>query len=123
MQGNNEQAPGQPPHDPARFGRLSVRTSHNPFAWMLFFVSTSVEINGHAQKQPWGTSTYDLPEGVHNVKVYFNYLFGPAGVGMTQVQIYAGHNSHLSYRPPIFIFSTTNIVENERHPIHQLPAG
>ena len=89
---------------------------------MLFFVSTSVEINGHAQKQPWGTSTYDLPVGVHNIRVYFNYLFGPAGVGSTQVEIYNGYNSHLSYRPPVFIFSTTELLEDQRQPIYQLPS-
>ena len=88
---------------------------------MLFFVSTSVEIDGQPQKQPWGTSTYDLPAGVHNVRVYFNYLFGPAGIGTTQIQIHAGHNSHLSYRPPVFIFSTTELIEDQRQPIYQLP--
>ena len=123
MQGQNPYQPQSPVgHDPnARWGRLSVHTSHNPFAWMLFFVSTSVEVNGQKQKHPWGTSTYDLQEGTHHVKVYFNYLFGPACIGTTEIQIHAGHTSHLSYRPPIFIFSKATLIEDERRPIQQLP--
>lgn len=119
MQGH---VPAVPQAQPG-WGRLSIYTSHNPLAWMLYFVSTSIEINGQAQKQPWGTTTYDLAEGVYSVRVYFNYLFGPAGIGETQVQIYAGHDSYLNYRPPFFVFSPANLIEAQRRPFYQLPAG
>lgn len=123
MHSRDPQDPQSPVGHAPRWGRLSVHTSHSPFAWLAFFVSTSVEVNGQVQKHPWGTSTYDLQEGVHHIKVYFNYLFGPAGVGTSEVQIYAGYNSHISYRPPVFIFSSANLIENERQPIRQLPPG
>ena len=102
-------------------GRLVVHTEFFPLMWILFFVSTGVEVNGYAQKRPWGFTEVDLPAGVHYLRVYFNYMFGPAGIAMRQVQIHPGYVTRLNYSPPWLVFLSGKLQEFPPVPIQQLP--
>jgi hypothetical protein len=98
-------------HSDASLGRLEVYTYFFFLQWLLFFTSIGVEVNGQRQKRPWGLTTFDLPPGSYHLKIYFNYLFGPAGIAEHQVNVYAGYATRLNYSPPFFVFMSGSIRE------------
>lgn len=104
-------------------GRLEIHTSFFFLAWILFFVSTGIEINGQKHGRPWGNSYFDLPAGTYHLKIYFNYLFGPAGVSTRQVTIYEGHTTKLRYSAPWIVFLSGTVYESPPQPWNQLPQG
>lgn len=116
-------------HDPhaqhqvqaAGWGRLEVHTSFNFLLWILFFVSTGIEINGQKNDRPWGDSFFDLPAGTYHLRIYFNYLLGPSGISQTQVTIHPGYSTKLSYRAPWLVFLSGTLREEAPAPVAQLP--
>jgi hypothetical protein len=103
-------------------GRLELHTSFFPLMWFLFFKSVRVTINGHEQLKPWGLTHFDLPAGMHHVKVHFPNLFGPGGVAERQFQIWPGHTTKLSYAAPVlFAALAGTLTEGGTQPIAQLP--
>ncbi|MCA9630396.1 MAG: hypothetical protein KC766_22150 [Myxococcales bacterium] len=105
-------------------GRLQLHTSFFPLMWILFFMKTTVTIDGQVQARPWGTSYFDLPVGMHHIQVHFPNLFGPGGKAQHQFQIWEGHTTKLNYSAP-FLFAALagSISEAGTEPIAQLPAG
>ena len=108
--------PGSPA-TPNQFGRLEVHTGFFFLAWILFFVSTGITINGQLTPRPWGLSYWDLPPGIYRVRVHFNYLFGPTGGAERQVQIYPGHTTRLKYEAPFFMFMPGTLYEQQATPL------
>ncbi|MBZ0120050.1 MAG: hypothetical protein K8H88_23880 [Sandaracinaceae bacterium] len=88
---------------------LEVRTSFNPLQWVFYMCKPAVEINGHRFDVPWGTQVAPMPPGQYHVKIYVPYLFGPACVAETQVQIHPGHVTGLAYETAFFIFMAGSI--------------
>jgi hypothetical protein len=123
--------PGQPvqpqyPIQQAQFsptqggGWLEVKTEFFFMLWILFFVSTGIEVNGQRHRRPWGVTTLELPPGNHQVKIYFNYLFGPAGVSIRNVTVHPGHITRLRYSAPWLVFLSGSVTEMPPVPMAQL---
>ncbi|MCB9588035.1 MAG: hypothetical protein H6718_21695 [Polyangiaceae bacterium] len=113
-----------PPQGGGGVGRLQLYTSFFPLMWFLFFAKPTITIDGQPQQRPWGTTYFDLPEGVHYVQVHFANLFGPGGKAERQFQIWAGHTTKLSYSAP-FLFAALagTLTEGGTEAMHQLPPG
>ena len=122
-QGMVQQGYGQPAYgpDPATMGELRIHTSFLFLMWVLFFVSTRIEVNGQVINRPWGWSSFPLPAGTHQVRIAFNYMFGPMGGAMRNINIYPGHTSVLRYSAPFFIFMSGDLSEMPAQPTHMLP--
>lgn len=62
--------------------------------------------------RPWGVHSIPLEPGMHNVRIYFHYLFlpqcGPAAINVV-VQPNCVHR--IKYEMGIFMFSTGSIRE------------
>lgn len=107
--------------DPATYGELRIHTGFLFLMWVLFFVSTRIEINGQAVNRPWGFSSFPLAAGTYQIKIAFNYMFGPQGTAVRNVNIYPGHVTMLRYNAPIFIFLSGDLTETPAQPMHMLP--
>lgn len=118
------QAPGgygmQGAGDHSQMGELRINTSFFPLLWILFFCTTRIEINGHAINRPWGWSSFPLPAGTHQIRIAFNYMFGPQGTAVRNVNIYPGHVTTLRYGAPFIIFMSGDLTEMPAQPM-QLP--
>ena len=101
-------------------GELRIHTSFFFLMWVLFFVSTRIEINGHVINKPWGWSSFPLPAGQHQVRIAFNYIFGPVGGAMRTVSVYAGHTTVLRYSAPWLIFLSGDMYEAPPQPSQYL---
>ena len=107
--------------DPATYGELRVHTDFLFLMWVLFFVSTRIEINGQAVNRPWGRSSFPLVAGTYQVRIAFNYMFGPRGTAVRNVNIYPGHVTQLRYSAPFIIFMSGDLSETPAQPFHMLP--
>jgi hypothetical protein len=113
---------GQPQgYDPATMGELRVHTSFFFLQWILFLVSTNVEINGRRVSRPWGWSTIPLPAGPYEVRVSFNYMFGPTGAAVQRIAIHPGYTTTLRYSAPFFLFMGGDLNVIPPQPSHMLP--
>ncbi len=113
---------GQPQaYDPATMGELRVHTSFFFMQWILFLVSTNVEINGRKMSRPWGWSTIPLPAGPYEVRVSFNYMFGPTGGAVQRIAIHPGYTTTLRYSAPFFLFMGGDLNVIPPQPSHMLP--
>ena len=69
-------------------------------------------IDGNVMLRPWGTHSFQLEPGMHNVRIYFRYLFmemcGPAAANVV-VQPNCVHR--LKYEMGIFMFSAGSMRE------------
>lgn len=102
-------------------GRLEIYSSFFPLMWFLFFTRLRVTINGQERLEKWGSTCFDLPAGMHHVKLHFPNLFGPGGLAQHQFQIWPGHTTKLSYSAPmLFAALAGTITERGTQPIAQL---
>jgi hypothetical protein len=101
-------------------GELKIHTSFFILMWILYFFSTKIEINGQAVNKPWGVSSFPMPAGTHQLRVSFNYLFGPAGTAVRNVTVHAGHTTTVRYSAPWLIFLAGDLTEQAPQPMQQL---
>jgi hypothetical protein len=116
--------PQQGPHGygQAPMGELRVHTSHSPMMWVLYLVNSFIELNGQKQSRPWGWSSFPVAAGHHQLRVGFNYLFGPAGTAMRMITIHPGCITEIRYSAPSFIvFMSGDLFELPPRPIQALP--
>jgi hypothetical protein len=109
------------PVDPSQMGELRIHTSFMFLQWILFLVSTSIQINQQLLTRPWGWTSLPLPAGTYRVRVAFNYLFGPQGDAFRQITVYPGHTTTLRYSAPFFMFMGGDLMEGPAQPTHMLP--
>ena len=107
---------GQPPGygqgpggygDPAQglMGRLQVHSSFFFLAWILYFCTPKIELNGQPARRPWGTASFDLPPGNYQLRVSFPYLLmSNAGDSRLNIQIHPGQVTLTSYSAPFILF-------------------
>lgn len=106
--------------DPSTYGELRVHTDFFFLMWVLFLVSTRIEINGQATNRPWGWSSFPLVAGTYEIRISFNYIFGPQGTAVRNVNIYPGHVTTLRYSAPFIIFMSGDLSETPAQPMQQL---
>jgi hypothetical protein len=89
---------------------IEVTGRHNPLAWILYLLPLKVEVDGQVESGPWGTRFIAVPPGQHQVSVFFPYLFNARTCeGSASVTVNPGQVTRVSYRAPIFIFSSGKI--------------
>jgi len=87
------------PQDSSLSSRLVVEVSHTPLGFIYDFFTPTVTINGHANKRPWGTSSFDLPPGHYEVSVSYPWLFAPeCGKNTVRFTLQPGEAKRVSYR-------------------------
>ena len=75
-------------------------------AWILFFCTTVIEIDGVKNKRSWGHSSFDLEPGEHTVKIYFPYIMKPeCGANQVTVNLAEGESKNVSFRMPGWMFA------------------
>jgi hypothetical protein len=89
---------------------IEVKTEFFPLAWILYFCTPVIEINGQKNSKSWGKHFFELLPGEYNVKVYFPYM-GQKECGANQVKItlLEGQNRKISYNMPPWMFSKGTI--------------
>jgi hypothetical protein len=106
----------------APMGELRVHTSHSPMMWMLYFVHAFFELNGQRQSRKWGWASFPVAPGQYQLRVGFNYLFGPAGTASRTITIHPGYVTELKYRAPMFfVFMSGTLYEAPPQPMQALP--
>lgn len=91
---------------------IQVETSFFPLSFFLYACTPRIVVDGNVMLRPWGTHSIPLEPGMHNVRIYFHYLFlpqcGPAAINVV-VQPNCVHR--IKYEMGIFMFSTGSIRE------------
>ncbi len=91
---------------------IQIETSFFPLSFFLYACTPRIVIDGNITLRPWGNHSFQLEPGMHNVRVYFHYLFlpqcGPAAINVV-VQPNCVHR--IKYEMGIFMFSTGSIRE------------
>ena len=54
---------------------LEIETSFFPLSFFLYLCTPTIVIDGVANRRPWGKHNFQLEPGMHNVKIFFHYLF------------------------------------------------
>ena len=89
---------------------LTVKTSFFPLAWILYFVTPTININGKEFKREWGKNSFDLSPGDYQVKISFPYM-GQSDMGANEISISLneGEIKNISYEMPPWIFAKGDI--------------
>lgn len=91
---------------------IQVETSFFPLSFFLYACTPTIMIDGVPQQRPWGTHNIQLEPGIHNIKIYFRYLF-MATCGFNQMNVVVQPNCihRVKYEMGIFMFSPGTIRE------------
>ena len=91
---------------------VQVETSFFPLSFFLYACTPTIVIDGVPQRRPWGTHNIPLEPGMHNIKIYFHYLFMPT-CGFNQINVVVQPNCihRIKYEMGIFMFSAGAIRE------------
>jgi len=91
---------------------VEIETSFFPLSFFLYACTPTITIDGVPQRRPWGTHRIPLSGGMHNIRIYFRYLFmeqcGPAAINVV-VQPNCVHR--IKYEMGVFMFSPGSIRE------------
>jgi hypothetical protein len=91
---------------------IEIETSFFPLSFFLYMCTPTIVIDGVPQRHPWGISRIPLDGGMHNIQIYFRYLFmekcGAAGINVV-VQPNCVHR--VKYEMGIFMFSPGSLRE------------
>ncbi len=91
---------------------LEIETSFFPLSFFLYLCTPTIVIDGVATQRPWGKHNFQLEPGMHNVKVFFHYLF-MSTCGFNQINVVVQPNCvhRIKYEMGIFMFSPGAIRE------------
>jgi hypothetical protein len=90
---------------------VQVTTRTPPIAFLLLLFKTKVTIDGETHVVSWGTNYYPLEPGPHSIEIGFRYFFGGnMGRATAEFDVVPGHVVHVTYHPPVQIFSSGTIV-------------
>ncbi len=85
---------------------IEVKAGFFPLAFLLFFCSPRIEIDGTVHKRSWGRHFFEVSPGRHQVTVYFRYLFmSRCGKNSISVNVAAGTVTHIRYYMPPWMFA------------------
>ena len=90
--------------------RIQVSVKFFPMAFLFFFCTPVVVINGVANRLPWGTHQFDFPPGQYHVRIYFPYMMWPeCGANETSFQLEPGALRRVNFYMPPWVFSKGSI--------------
>jgi hypothetical protein len=91
---------------------IEITTSFFPLSFFLYLCTPTIIIDGHMMLRPWGTHTFPAEGGMHNIRIFFRYLFletcGDASINVV-VQPNCVHR--VTYEMPPWVFSSGSIRE------------
>jgi hypothetical protein len=91
---------------------IEVETSFFPLSFFLYACTPRIVIDGTINLRPWGKSSFQLPPGMHNVRIFFHYLFmDTCGFAQTNVVVQPNCVHRIKYDMGIFMFSPGSIRE------------
>ena len=91
---------------------IQVETSFFPLSFFLYACTPRIVIDGEVTQRPWGTHSFQLALGMHNVRIYFRYLFmGTCGAAQANVVVQPNCVHRLKYEMGIFMFAAGTIRE------------
>jgi len=91
---------------------IQIDTSFFPLSFFLYLCTPTIVIDGVATQRPWGSHSFQLEPGMHNVKLFFHYLF-MSTCGFNQMNIVVQPNCvhRIKYEMGVFMFSPGAIRE------------
>ena len=91
---------------------VQIETSFFPLSFFLYLCTPTIVIDDVPQRRPWGTHNFVLEPGMHNIKVYFHYLF-MSTCGFNQINVVVQPNCihRIKYEMGMFMFSPGAIRE------------
>jgi hypothetical protein len=91
---------------------IQVETSFFPLSFFLYACTPRIVIDGEVMLRPWGRHSFQLAPGMHNVQVYFHYLFmSTCGMAQTNVVVQPNCVHRLKYEMSIIMFLPGSIRE------------
>lgn len=84
---------------------ISIETSFFPLAWILHFVTPTIEINGVKHHRKWGMADFELEPGEYSVKISFPYLGNPeCGANSVVFTLSEAERKFIRYEMSFWIF-------------------
>ncbi len=91
---------------------IQVETSFFPLSFFLYLCTPTIMIDGVSQQRPWGTHAFQLPGGMHQVRIFFKYLFmDTCGMATLNVVVQPNCIHRIKYNMGMFMFSPGTIRE------------
>jgi hypothetical protein len=91
---------------------IEIETSFYPLSFFLYLCTPRIVIDGVETQRPWGIHNFQLEPGMHNVRVYFHYLFMPTcGAAAANVVVQPNCVHRIKYEMGMFMFSPGTIRE------------
>jgi hypothetical protein len=91
---------------------LQITTGFFPLSFFLYLCTPTIVIDGVACQRPWGTHSFELAPGMHNVKIFFKYLImDTCGANAINVVIQPNCVHRITYEMPPWMFSQGSIRE------------
>ncbi|MGZ5482504.1 MAG: hypothetical protein ACXWID_11015 [Pyrinomonadaceae bacterium] len=91
---------------------IQIETSFFPLSFILYACTPTIIIDGQLTRRAWGTHNFPTAGGLHNVRIYFHYLWmqtcGDASINVV-VQPNCVHR--IAYEMPPWMLSTGAIRE------------
>ena len=85
--------------NPPPSARVDVIVQHTPLGFIYSLFTPTITIDGQVNKRPWGTSSFELIAGNHEVAVSYPWLFAPeCGKNSVRFNLQAGETKTVSYR-------------------------
>ena len=97
-----------------------------PLAWLLYFFSPKVELNGRRNPAKWGLNRFDLPAAQYQLRCFFPYILGDTCPAHITASIYVGHVTRIRYDVPLILLGSGKIREVGVYPmpgVAPLPPG
>ncbi len=98
-----------PRQESSSMASIVVNTKFLFLAWMLFFCSPRIVIDGVTYKKYWGTHRFDVAPGKHTVEIFFLYFFSKCGANSITLTVQSGGICRITYFMPPWIFSKGSI--------------
>src|SRR5205807_2453750 len=77
---------------------IEVSLGFFPLAWVFFFCTPRIAIDGRDRQRSWGSHFFSVPPGRHDVEVWVPYLFwSRCGFNSRRVEVHEGETAHVSF--------------------------
>ena len=91
---------------------LQIETSFFPLSFFLYLCTPTIVIDGVACQRPWGSHSFQLAPGMHNVRIFFKYLLmETCGANAIDVVVQPNCIHRIKYEMPPWMFSKGSIRE------------
>jgi hypothetical protein len=105
---------------------IEVRLSFFPLAWVFFFCTPRVAIDGREQPRKWGTHFFPASPGRHDVEIWIPYLFWTrCGYNSKTVEVTAGEATKVNFFmwPVVFLPGSISVSHGQRLEATRTPTG